>query len=321
MRTFASIGIFCMLAFVCGCSKKNEKLGIADYEISNYTQLSYKEELYSDKVCVANEDINETTFAPSENAMKIGLFDLNKREVLYAKDIHQSLYPASTTKIMTALVALEYGNLDDVVTISKTAAASSFQANEQVCGIKEGEQVTLLDLLHGLVLYSGNDTSVAIAEHISGDVQSFSTLMNQKATELFATRTNYVNPHGLHDDDQYTTAYDLYLIFNEAINNEVFMDIIEKPSYSMTLTAQDGTTREIKCEATNYYSSNRIAQPTAVTVIGGKTGTTNEAGSCVILYSLDTMSNPYISVIMNASSRNVLYKDMTNLLNAVGLEE
>jgi len=300
---------------------QTKEMGIANYETLNYTQLLYRGELYATSLSVANTDVNETGFTPSESLMRIGLFDLNNREVLYAKDIHTSLYPASTTKIVTALVALEYGNLEDVVTISKSAAAASFAWNEQVCGLIEGEQVTLFDLLNGLILHSGNDTSVAIAEHISGNVPDFCELMNQKAKEIFATRTNYVNPHGLHDDDQYTTVYDLYLIFNEAINNETFMKIIENPSYTMTLTASNGTRREIKCDATNYYAFNKVTRPTAATVIGGKTGTTNEAGSCVVLYSLDPEGNPYISVVMNASSRAVLYNDMTNLINSISTIE
>ena len=316
---FASILLTSSL--LCACSflgaSQPEDLGIAKYESNNYTQLSYRASLYAESLCVTNEDVTHTSFAPSEALTRVGLFDLANSEVLYAKDIHQSLYPASTTKVMTALIALEYGNLDDVVTISSTAASANFHANEQVSGLREGEQVSLRDLLYGLVLYSGNDTAVAIAEHISGDVPSFSELMNQKAKEIFATHTRYVNPHGLHDDDQYTTLYDLYLIFNEAIKNETFMDIIAQSTYSMTLTDGSGNTREIPCDATNYYSSGQVEQPSAATVIGGKTGTTREAGSCVILYALDAQNNPYISIVMNASSRTVLYKDMTNLIHSI----
>jgi len=316
---FVSILLTSSFLYACDFlgANQSEDLGIAKYEANNYTQLFYRASLSAEPLCVTSEDVTRTSFAPSEALMRVGLFDLANAEVLYAKDIHQSLYPASTTKVMTALVALDYGNLEEMVTISSNAAAANFHANEQVSGLREGEQVSLRDLLHGLILHSGNDTSVAIAEHISGDVSSFSELMNQKAKEIFATHTRYVNPHGLHDDDQYTTLYDLYLIFNEAIKNETFMDIIAQSTYMMTLTDANGNTREIKSDATNHYSSGQVGQPSAAMVIGGKTGTTREAGSCVILYARDAANNPYISIIMNASSRGVLYNDMTNLINSI----
>ena len=121
---------------------------------------------------------------------------------------------------MTALLALENGNLEDTVTISKTAAAASFPSDAQVCGLREGEVWTLEDLLNALLLYSGNDAASAIAEHIAGTEESFVNMMNSRARELMANNTHFTNPHGLHDDEHYTTAYDLYLIFNECIKNE-----------------------------------------------------------------------------------------------------
>ena len=315
-----------LFIFVCilltGCSlisqQKFEELDMISYETINYTKLSYRGEFYAASLCVTNDDVVKTTFVPSENVGKMGLFDLNKKEVLHAKDIHNTLYPASTTKVMTALVALEYGNLDDMVTVSRTAAAASFNPGEQVCGLKEGEQVSLIDLLNGLILYSGNDTAMAIAEHISGgDVRQFYELMNQKAKDLLATNTYFVNPHGLHDDDQYTTVYDLYLIFNEAIQNELFLEIIGKSSHMMQLTDAVGNTRKIECKPTNYYSLGEVAQPSVARVVGGKTGTTREAGSCVILYEVDAENNPYISIIMGASTKQRLYSQMTNLIDSI----
>ena len=121
--------------------------------------------------------------------------------------------------------------------------------------------MTLYDLLCGLLLRSGNDCGVAIAEHISGSVEAFAELMNSEAKALGATGSHFVNPHGLHNENHYTTAYDLYLIFNACIQDQRFMDIISMDSYTMNLTGADGTTRTFDVVPTNYYSSGKINAP------------------------------------------------------------
>ena len=141
------------------------------------------------------------------------------------------MYPASLTKLMTALVALDSADLSDTVTVSANADAGKFAADEQVCGIKAGDELTLGDLLYGLLLYSGNDNAVAIAEHISGSEKAFAEKMNEKAQEIMATKSHFVNSNGLHNEDHYTTAYDMYLIFNECIKNEKFLEMIQAKSY------------------------------------------------------------------------------------------
>ena len=215
---------------------------------------------------------------------------------------------------MTAYVALKYGNLDDIVTISENAV--NLEADAQVCGFEAGDQVSMYDLMNGLLLYSGNDAALAIAEHVGGSVEAFVQKMNEEAKALGATNTNFVNPHGLHDPQQYTTAYDLYLMFNACSKNPTFIDIISQKSYSATITSADGDQWTTEWIPTNYYSAGEATPPEGVNVLGGKTGTTDEAGSCVILYNQDMDSNPYISVIMGADTKTILYDDMTALLAA-----
>ena len=216
---------------------------------------------------------------------------------------------------MTAYVALKYGNLDDIVTASERA--TDFAEDEQVCGLQAGDQLSLRDLLNGLLLYSGNDCAVAIAEHVSGSVEAFVDKMNEEARNLGATGTHFVNPHGLQNEDHYTTAYDLYLMFNACLQNPQFVEMISQTSYTANLTSASGVPYTMTWEPTNYYASGDAAAPEGVKVIGGKTGTTDEAGYCLILMEKDSSDNPYISIVMGASEKPVLYEDMTSLIEAI----
>ena len=314
-------------------SNKTESL-VQEYETSNYTKTLYKGQLFAEDLCTASEDVPLTFSHTSEditsstdktdssgstdssdanvssdgNALgfdpqsvhAVGLFDVNNAETDCAYNIHKKIYPASTTKILTALVALENGNLSDTVTVADEADSGKFAADEQTCGIKAGDQLTLEDLLNGLLLYSGNDNAVAIADHIAGSTEKFAEMMNAEAKKLMATNSHFVNPSGLHDDNHYTTAYDLYLIFNECIKHDDFVKIINSSSYTAHITGADGTKRDVKWEPTNYYAKGEATPPDNVTIIGGKTGTTKGAGNCLILLTKDSSGNPYISIIMGA---------------------
>ncbi len=245
-----------------------------------------------------------------------GLFDETNRSVLYANRVHERLAPASVTKILTALVAIKYGNLDDMVTVSDNARITEYGA--KLCGFQPGDQVKLRDLLYGLLIYSGNDAGVIIAEHISGSVSAFADLMNAEAHALGATNTHFVNPHGLSDPDHYTTAYDLYLIFRECMKQELFMEIIQTKSYTCEyLKAPEMTATAMTWNSTNRYFTGEADTPEGVTVIGGKTGYTAAAGGCLILLSQDASGNQYISVVLKAQDKNMIYVEMSEVLDEI----
>ena len=289
---------------------------VAEYEAENYNKDLYTGKLFASDLCVASGDISLSGISSDEtNTLhSAALFDVDRKKVDFSYQMFDKIYPASTTKLMTAYLAFKYGNMDDIVTVSDSV--SSFASDEVVCNLQPGDTVTLYDLLCGLLLRSGNDCGVAIAEHISGSVEAFAELMNSAAKALGATGSHFVNPHGLHNENHYTTAYDLYLIFNACIQDQRFMDIISMDSYTMNLTGADGTTRTFDVVPTNYYSSGKINAPEGIRVFGGKTGTTDEAGCCVILYSEDLEKNPYISIIMGAEDKSFLYQEMNRLLEA-----
>lgn len=285
------------------------------YETEHYNQSLYQGELFAQELCVAVGDVALNGFEGDPTLHAAGLFDVNAKQVLYADRLHDQLYPASTTKLMTAYLTLKYGNLEDMVTVSDTAVAF-VDPEATLCGLQVGDQLTLYDLLCGLILQSGNDNAAVIAEHIGGSVEGFVDMMNSEALAMGATHTHFANPHGLHEDNHYTTAYDLYLIFNACIKDQRFLDIISLKSYHATLTASDGSTRNDEWTVTNYYSAGLAEPPAGINVIGGKTGTTDQAGSCVILYNLDSTGKPLISVVMGASDKELLYNDTSRLLSA-----
>lgn len=285
-----------------------------DYEEQYMNRPLYQENLFASELCVTDKEVLLDQYTLPDSMSAAGLFDLKEEKVLYANRIHEQIYPASTTKVLTAYVTLKYGNLDDIVTVGPNATV--FAADEQVCELQQGDQVSLYDLLCGLVLHSGNDCAIAIAEHISGSTEAFVELMNEQARELGATKTHFTNPHGLHDSEHYTTAYDLYLMFNTCMKDQRFIDIISMDSYTSTLTSADGTVRTDEWLPSNYYSQGTVQQPDGITVFGGKTGTTDEAGSCVILYSQDMQASPYISVVMGADDKEALYREMSALMSA-----
>ena len=287
---------------------------VSSFRIVNIEEESRNTEPFAANLCVVSSDVNISDVNMSK-ASGAGLFDLNDKETLYAKNVHEKLYPASLTKIMTALVALKYGSMD--MTLTASANVANLESGAQVCGLKEGDQMTLDQALHILLIYSANDVAVMIAEGIGGSVEEFADMMNEEALEIGATNTHFVNPHGLSDDNHYTTVYDMYLITNAAVQYERFNEIIRTTEYSTVYYDKNGNSKELNVNSTNYYFQGQAQAPAGITVLGGKTGTTNAAGHCLVLVSRDTSGNPYISVIMRAESREDLYSQMSDLLDEI----
>lgn len=270
---------------------------------------------FAENVCVVTEDVTEGTDVAESDSGTAALFALNTNEVIYARNVHDKMYPASLTKVMTALVALENGKLEQVLTA--TNAVTIHEAGAQLCGLKPGDTMTLDQALRILLINSANDVAMLIAENIGGTVDNFIEMMNEKARELGATNTNFVNPHGLTDINQYTTAYDMYLIFNEAIKYETFNEIIHMTSYQTVFYDGNGNSKEFNKSTTNLLLRGDKKAPANVNIIGGKTGTTNAAGHCLILLSRDESGAPYISIVMRSGTSDSLYSEMIDLLEEI----
>lgn len=244
-----------------------------------------------------------------------GLFDLDGRRVLYGQKLYERLYPASITKIMTAIIALKNGDLSDMVTVSPSALV--LEEGSQLCGLQAGDQLTLEQLLQGLLIYSGNDAAAAIAEHVGGTQEAFVQMMNDEVARLGMTHTHFTNPHGLQDTEHYTTVYDIYLMLNEAIRYPKFVEIIQMGAYSVQFQNTFGQARSIYLESTDYYLIGEATEPKGVTVLGGKTGTTDEAGNCLALVSQNAYGKTFISIVANAYDKPILYEQMNQLLEHI----
>lgn len=289
-----------------------------DSQVSGFNVIAGKSNAvarpFAENLCVVTGDSADDAVDMSQAAAAV-LFDLNNTEVIYSKNAHERLHPASLTKIMTALVALKNGSLDQVLTASDSVTIS--ESGAQLCGLKSGDTMTLDQALHILLLYSANDVAILIAENIGGTTEHFIEMMNEEAARLGATNTHFLNPHGLTEEGHYTTAYDLYLIFNEAIQYEKFTEIIQMTGYQTSYYDRNGKAKEVNFNTSNLFLRGDYNAPEKVTVIGGKTGTTNAAKNCLILLSRDQNGAPYISVILRSEAREILYSEMIDLLDQI----
>lgn len=292
-----------------------------DSNISSFNVISGQDtgmmQPFAANLCVVTEDVTEGTDADLSSAAAAILFSLNDRQVIYAKNVHATLNPASLTKVMTALVVLKYGSMDQKLTA--TSAVNITEDGAQLCGLKPGDTMTMDQALRILLIYSANDVAMMIAEGVGGTVEHFIEMMNEEAARLGATNTHFANPHGLTDPNHYTTAYDLYLIFNEAIKYETFNEIIHMTGYQTVYYDKDGNEKEFDKSTTNHFlkDGSDYSAPASVTVIGGKTGTTKAAGHCLMLLVRDVNGAPYISIAMGVPSTQELYVAMTDLLEEI----
>lgn len=314
------LGLILLLVLNSGCHKYSdnyfnfqENKTKESYQIDN--QLT-EADFFSDKLVIISD--KENIGGDEELDAKASLLvNVSDQLVLYADHVYDRRYPASLTKLMTALIVLRYAELTDTVTISYNASHISDPA-AKVCGFKEGDRITLEALLHSLLIYSGNDAGIAIAEHVSSSEEKFIEIMNEEAKLIGAVHTSYVNPHGLHDEKHYTTAYDIYLIFNELLQYDSFRSIISMNTYTAQYMDQDGNPIEKTFKNTNpFLAQEEENSLEGLTILGGKTGNTYKAGNCLALLCQDDNRKEYIAVILKSSNQKRLYQQMSHLLSYI----
>ncbi len=320
IRKILTGGCGCLCALVlAGCGSDGYGMPYDAYSVnSSFTVLSADQAgragTFAADLCIANENSNESA-ADMSQAEAAGLFSLGDKETLYAKNVHERLYPASLTKVMTALVALKNGNREDVLTASANVRIT--ESGATLSGLKEGDKMTLDQALRILLIQSANDVAVMIAEQYGGTTEHFCEMMNEEAKAIGATNSNFTNPHGLTDENHYVTAYDMYLIFNEACKYELFKEIIGMSAYTTIYYDAGGGEVSFDKPSTNWYFNGEATAPAGITVLGGKTGTTSAARNCLVLLTSDTSGKSYISVIMKSEERGIMYTEMTNLLGVI----
>ncbi len=311
-----SCGILCLSLVACG----KEVDSVANYDIYNSSFVygitnngtSSNVELFAKDLCVAGKDDLGTSAVDSQVASAAGAFNVTEQSVVYAQSLHEKMYPASTTKILTCYVACLYGDLDEFYTVSENAVNQA--SDSSVANLKAGDVITLRDLLYGMMLRSGNDAAVAVAEAVSGSEEEFAVLMNETAQSVGATNSNFITSNGLHDDEHYTTVYDMYLILNQAITNSDFYTIFTSKTYTANYTSQ-GASKTVEWTTTNQYLTGNVNTPSGFTVLGGKTGTTGAAGYCLVVLSENSDGDQIISIVFNADCRSNLYLLMSEILS------
>lgn len=305
------------ISFITGCANKKLEQPYSFEERASSFVVSVKAEepeaFFAADLAVITDEAQYADEAITADAAV--LCSIDSGSVLYSKEALERMNPASTTKVMTALLAIKYGNLSDKVTVTEEAVIA--EAGATLCGIKPGDVLTLEQLLYGLMLPSGNDAGNAIAVHMAGSVESFSEMMNQEAKRLGATGTHFMNPHGLTDEEHYTTAYDLYLIFNEALKQPEFREVTQTTAYTAEYTDASGESVSTVWKGGNWYLVDQREEPEGLTVFSGKTGTTNAAGYCLVMATKDSDNKEYISVVLKADSRPGLYDNMTNIIRKI----
>ena len=258
-----------------------------------------------------NVDINEIaevieTASEAEDAPKINsryaiVLDRDNKAILYGKNEKTKTKMASTTKIMTSLIVIENTNLNDIVEISAKAAGTGGSRLK----INKGDKITVRDLLYGLMLRSGNDAAVALAEYVGGSIEGFATLMNKKAQELGLENTNFVTPHGLDSEEHYTTPYELAILTDYALKNETFANIVKTKICNISI---NGYARTIS--NTNELLGNLNG------VYGVKTGFTNGAGRCLVT-SIKRGDLDVICVVLGADTKKIRTTDSIKLIEYI----
>ncbi len=237
------------------------------------------------------------------------LMDANTGAILYAKDVEQRLYPASITKIMTTLLALENGNLDDVVTFSEYAVYS-IEFGSSHLGMTEGEQLTLEQCLYGIMLASANEVSNAAAEHVAGNISNFLEMMNNRAAELGCTNTHFMNVHGLHDENHYVCARDMALIMQAALKIDKFREIIGTVEYHYPKT-------NLVDEERYFVNHHKMVSEEDMHydgIIGGKNGYTDDAWNTLVT-AAQRDGLTLISVVLHVPGQELTYEDTRKLLD------
>lgn len=245
---------------------------------------------------------------PEVNGVAYCVMDADTGDVIISKNMDQRMYPASITKIMTSLIAFEQcKNLDDEITFSETALNISSISSTIHPVAKVGETMSFMDVMYGLMLSSGNECANAIAEYTYGDIPTFVAKMNERAQQIGAVNTHFMNAHGLHDENHYTTARDMDLIFREALKNKNFVKVASTPTYNIPETNKEDARY---CEAGHRMILGTIP---CEGIIAGKSGRTREAGR-TLMTAVERNGKTLVIALMKTNDNN-LYSDTQVLID------
>ena len=256
------------------------------------TQVSAGVDLNA-KYAITTNELENWPAGPELMADTGVLMDADTGVVLYDKGAHELRYPASITKLMTLLVAVEHADLNETVTFTETGIRDIAPDSGNI-GMQLGETMSMEDCLYAMILYSANEVSAQIAEYVGGTEQAFIDMMNERAAKIGCENTHFMNASGLPDENQYTTAYDMALIFREGLKNKTFRKIINTRSYVVKATNKNSQDRPFQTHHPLFSELSGIFYPSC---IGGKSGMTNDAGHTLVT-GAEENGVTYITVVM-----------------------
>ncbi len=317
----------CLIGLVTGfyfLLRSGTKVGSDRYQVGEEMKISRSPDLPVPALCgyqtefavpSGEEDVNADGF--SKSCPVFIMVDNETKNVVAAKNVYRRIYPASTTKIMTAILvldAVEEGKfgLNDVITLQHDTVVEDPDA--VASDLNEGCSITVRNLLHGLLIRSYNDYAIILSELVAGSESDFVDLMNAKAEEFGMTGTHYENPHGLHDPGHYTTAYDMYILMRKASAYPLIEEIDQNHSYTYEYTNAAGETLTDDISPTNMYLSGNAELPSNIRIQEWKTGTTSQAGHVLTMNCLID-DGEYTIYCAEYDDTEELYSDYSMLFN------
>jgi D-alanyl-D-alanine carboxypeptidase (penicillin-binding protein 5/6) len=309
-----------MGSFLQGCAKDQALENAYDaYSVLNEEQTTESDTANIDYLGAAYCEVPEKDIlAKSVDTSYVkagGAFNVTTKETPYAYHAQEKVYPASTTKILTAYLVLKNCKLSDTVVISKEAVMLPAGANR--AGLNEGDEVSVEGLLYGLLMVSGNDAAKALAEYVSGSVEEFAELMNETAAQLGATHSHFVNANGIHDPNHYTTVYDMYLIMQKACEEPRFLKLIKTKKKTITIHRASGYEKAMTYESGNRFLLGTVKVPAGYKILGGKSGTTYNAGRCFVLLAENKKKQRYIFIVMGGDNGSHMFRFVNQMMKSV----
>lgn len=242
-----------------------------------------------------------------------GLFDIENGEIPFSQELHQQKSVGRLGQLMTVLVAYETFNLDTSVTIQQEDLPNGL---DRTCGLSTGDVIPARQLLNAAAVYSAEDACLALARAVGGSTEAFVESMNSRAQELGMINTNYTNPAGLQEDEQYTTVYDTYLLLNAILGHPDLTNILGLSNYTLDYSSSGGDRKQQWLDGDNLYVTGIVSSPKGITVLGGKLYVSDSDNYGALLVQ-DDHGNPYVAVVLNTENQTNMYERMGQMLEAI----
>lgn len=319
LRIAVIAGLMSVMVFTAGCSVRSDQVLLSNnHELSSDIKAvneltTGRQGWFAEEICIPEDSSYYQDDAVTAGSALV--FNLDEPETVYARKVYQKMSPASLTTLFTAYTVLQRMDLSETVTV--TADEVKGLAHASTVGLKAGDQVTVEQLLYGMILSSGVDAANVLAVATAGNTDAFVRLMNADAVRCGCLDTQFKNANGLTKSGHYTSAYDIYLIMRKLMQDKRFVQIISTDRYQSVYSDKDGSRVTRDYDSTVQYLEEGKTEIGRLKILGGKTGTTMSAGHCLVLICSDENGTRYLSVVMKAKSKDSLYEQTDHILGKI----